>query len=97
MNRVFIVSDGSGMTAKQALTAAMTQFSKVDIEVELRAQVRTDEQVHDVIHEAVQMGGFILHTLVTDRLRQVMLNFAREVYNTVMSPVWRFIPRRDHT
>ena len=24
-----------------------------------------------------------------------MLNFAREVYNTVMSPVWRFVPRRD--
>ena len=26
-----------------------------------------------------------------------MLNFAREVYNTVMSPVWRFMPRRSHT
>jgi nitrogenase molybdenum-cofactor synthesis protein NifE len=24
-----------------------------------------------------------------------MLNFAREVYNTVMSPVWRFMPRRS--
>ncbi len=23
-----------------------------------------------------------------------MLNFAREVYNTVMSPVWQFVPRR---
>ena len=22
-----------------------------------------------------------------------MLNFAKEVYNTVMSPVWRFLPR----
>ena len=78
MHRVFIVSDGSGMTAKQALTAAMTQFSNVEIEVELRTQVRTDEQVHQVIHEVVQMGGFILHTLVTDKLRQVMLNLARE-------------------
>jgi nitrogenase molybdenum-cofactor synthesis protein NifE len=26
-----------------------------------------------------------------------MLNFAREVYNTVMSPVWRFLPRGTHT
>jgi nitrogenase molybdenum-cofactor synthesis protein NifE len=24
-----------------------------------------------------------------------MLNFAREVYNTVMSPVWRFVPRKS--
>ena len=24
-----------------------------------------------------------------------MLNFAQEVYNTVMSPVWRFVPRRS--
>ncbi len=23
-----------------------------------------------------------------------MLNFAQEVYNTVMSPVWQFVPRR---
>jgi nitrogenase molybdenum-cofactor synthesis protein NifE len=26
-----------------------------------------------------------------------MLNFAREVYASVMSPVWRFVPRRDQT
>jgi nitrogenase molybdenum-cofactor synthesis protein NifE len=25
-----------------------------------------------------------------------MLNFAQEVYNTVMSPVWRFVPRREN-
>ncbi len=24
-----------------------------------------------------------------------MLNFAQEVYNTVMSPVWRFVPRKQ--
>ncbi len=24
-----------------------------------------------------------------------MLNFAQEVYNTVMSPVWRFVPRKS--
>ena len=24
-----------------------------------------------------------------------MLNFAEEVYKTVMSPVWRFVPRRN--
>jgi nitrogenase molybdenum-cofactor synthesis protein NifE len=26
-----------------------------------------------------------------------MLNFAREVYSTVMSPVWRFVPRKAPT
>ncbi len=25
-----------------------------------------------------------------------MLNFAKEVYNSVMSPVWQFVPRRKH-
>jgi nitrogenase molybdenum-cofactor synthesis protein NifE len=25
-----------------------------------------------------------------------MLNFAREVYSSVMSPVWRFVPRREN-
>jgi len=26
---------------------------------------------------------------------QGMLNFAREVYGSVMSPVWKFVPRRN--
>ena len=26
-----------------------------------------------------------------------MLNFAREVYSSVMSPVWRFVPRKSET
>ncbi|MCG2824797.1 MAG: nitrogenase iron-molybdenum cofactor biosynthesis protein NifE, partial [Desulfobulbaceae bacterium] len=26
-----------------------------------------------------------------------MLNFAREVYSSVMSPVWRFVPRKSES
>lgn len=77
-HHVFVVSDGSGMTAEQALFAAMTQFAGVNIEVIRRPQVRTEDQVHRVIHEAQAIGGFILHTLVTDKLRRLMLNLARE-------------------
>ncbi len=77
---IFIVSDGSGRTAEQALSAALIQFSDVEVKLIKRAKVRTEKKVKDVVLEAKNAGGFIVHTLVTDRLREVMLRFGRN-YN----------------
>lgn len=74
---VFVVSDGTGRTAKQALKAAMTQFENVDVEVRLRANVRSSDDVRDVVEEAAAAGGFIIHTLVTDELREHMVHVGR--------------------
>ena len=77
MHRVFVVSDGTGATAEQVLSAALTQFATVSVEVERRPAVRTEEQVRQVVQEAADVGGFILHTLVSDRLRGMMLRTGR--------------------
>ena len=78
MNRVFVVSDGTGVTAEQVLNAALTQFEGAEVKVERRPGVRTDEQVKQVVLEAAQAGGFIVHTLVSDQLREVMLRTGRQ-------------------
>lgn len=77
MNRVFVVSDGTGGTAGRALNAALTQFQGVKAEIELRPAVRTEQQIRDVVEEAAQVGGFIVHTLVSNELRRVMLRTGR--------------------
>lgn len=77
---VFVVSDGTGRTAKQALKAALTQFEDVEIDLRLRATVRSNDDVWHVVEEAAATGGFIIHTLVTDELREQMVHAGRR-YN----------------
>ena len=77
MNRVFAVSDASGVTAEHVLSAALMQFTDAAVEIERRPGVRTEDQVHQVVQEAAEAGGFIVHTLASDRLRQVMFRTGR--------------------
>jgi regulator of PEP synthase PpsR (kinase-PPPase family) len=75
---IYIVSDGTGRTAEQALNAALIQFPEVKVNVIRKPKVRTEQKVIHVIREAKQSGGFIVHTLVTDKLREVMLRGGRK-------------------
>ncbi|MBL7064932.1 MAG: kinase/pyrophosphorylase [Anaerolineae bacterium] len=77
MYRVFVTSDGTGVTAEQVLNAALTQFVGAAVEIKRRPGVRTEEQVRQVVQEAAQAGGFIMHTLVSDEMRGVMLRTGR--------------------
>jgi len=77
MYHVFVVSDGTGTTAEQVVHAALTQFTSAQVEVQRRPGVRTGEQVRQVVQEAAQVGGFVVHTLVSDKLREMMLHTGR--------------------
>jgi regulator of PEP synthase PpsR (kinase-PPPase family) len=83
---VFAVSDGSGETAERLALSALTQFEGAAVEeaaveeaavmIIRRGEVRTAEQVRDVVREATD-GGIILHTLVSDELRRLMVAESR--------------------
>ena len=75
---IYIVSDGTGRTAEQALYAALIQFPEVKVNLFRKPRVRTEQKVTSVIREAKQNSGFIVHTLVTDKLREVMLRGGRK-------------------
>jgi len=75
---IYIVSDGSGRTAEQALNAALAQFGNVKVNLIRRPKVRTEQKVINVIKEAKENDGFIVHTLVTDKLREAMLRGGRK-------------------
>jgi len=75
---IYIVSDGTGRTAEQALNAALAQFGNVKVNLIRRPKVRTEQKVLNVIKEAKENNSFIVHTLVTDKLREAMLRGGRK-------------------
>lgn len=77
MNHVFVVSDGTGGTASRALDAALTQFEGIPVEIEIRPRISTEEQIHQVVHEAANVKALIVHTLVSNDLRRMMLHLGR--------------------
>lgn len=75
---IFVISDGTGRTASQALSAALTQFPAQPVNIEVHKEVRSREQIRDLVKEASQMGAFIVHTLVSNQLREYMITCSRD-------------------
>jgi len=74
---IFVVSDATGTTAEMVLRAALTQFEAAEVAVERVPNVRSEEQVRDIVQRAAQRHGLIVHTLVSAELRRVMLEERR--------------------
>jgi hypothetical protein len=47
------------------------------VEIVRRAPVRSDRRIREIVREAERAGGFIVHTIVTDHLRGVMVRYGR--------------------
>lgn len=80
MAKIFIVSDGTGRTATQALHAALTQFPDQEVETVVHNEVRTKEQVEEAVKDAANVEAFMVHTLVSNELREFMITTGRR-YN----------------
>lgn len=77
MTDIFAVSDGSGTTSERVVNAALTQFDPSKVNITRRGNVRTADQIREVVAEAAETGGFIVHTLVSETARSAMLNDGR--------------------
>ena len=69
IEHVFIISDGTGNTAQQALKAALIQFESTEVETHVRPNVCKKKQVLDIIIEAHNIKAMIIHTVVSKKLR----------------------------
>jgi regulator of PEP synthase PpsR (kinase-PPPase family) len=77
-NRIFVVSDGTGRTASQTLSAALLQFPGARADIILRPGIRATKDAREVVREAAEAGAFIVHTIVTDAIREEIVNAGRE-------------------
>jgi regulator of PEP synthase PpsR (kinase-PPPase family) len=80
MDYIFVVSDGTGTTGEQTLKAALTQFAGAEVKIERRPGVRNKKQILQVVKEAAKVRGFIVQTLVSDEMRELIVRLSRE-YN----------------
>jgi regulator of PEP synthase PpsR (kinase-PPPase family) len=70
---VFAVSDATGDTCETVVRAALTQFQDTEVVLERVAQVRTEDQVADIVRRAAAVRGVVVYTMVSVELRQKMM------------------------
>jgi len=77
MYNIFAVSDATGRTAEGVVRAALTQYDASQVAITRYGGVREANRVREIIYEAREKGGFVVHTLVSAILRRVMLTEGR--------------------
>lgn len=73
MLTIIVVSDATGETAERMVRSALVQFENAQTMIVRHGETRTPEQVRVVVQEAAYHDAIILHTLVSDELRDLML------------------------
>jgi [pyruvate, water dikinase]-phosphate phosphotransferase / [pyruvate, water dikinase] kinase len=75
--RIYVISDATGETAERVVRAALAQFAGAAVTVTRRRNVRTPEQVCAAVAAADAQDSIIVHSLVSDKLRRLMLEECR--------------------
>ena len=91
MYEIYAVSDATGKTAEGVVQAALTQFDDSLVHITRYGGVRTPAQIRDIVAEARDTGGFIVHTLVTEELRRDVLTEGRAA-NVATTPLPTLVP-----
>lgn len=74
---VYVVSGGVGSSGEQLVHTALAQFPDSQVPVFRHGRVRKLAQLEQIVDEARQTGGLILHTLVDPELRQGLIEAAK--------------------
>ncbi len=77
MPTIYVISDGTGMTAQQAVKAALTQFKGSNPEIIRYSDILNINQVMMIVSRAKAEKAIIIHTLVTDKLREELVRLTR--------------------
>jgi regulator of PEP synthase PpsR (kinase-PPPase family) len=80
MYHIYVISDGTGKTAEGVVRAALTQFADPAVEITRYGGVREPAKVREIIQQARKTKGFIVHTLVSDRMRALILTSGRAAH-----------------
>jgi regulator of PEP synthase PpsR (kinase-PPPase family) len=78
MDKIYVISDGRGRTAEQAVMAALTQFPNARLEIVVKPEIRTEQQLAEIIPEIEASKSIIVHTVVSESLRSAIIKMSRE-------------------
>jgi len=74
---ILTVSDATGTTAENVVRAALVQFDSAEIVIRRFGNIRTSEQILEIVNDAAENNGIIVHTFVYAKLRRTMLTEGR--------------------
>jgi [pyruvate, water dikinase]-phosphate phosphotransferase / [pyruvate, water dikinase] kinase len=74
---VLVVSGGVGASGEHILNTLLAQFPETQVPVITYGNVRTVEQLDEVIAKARESGGLVVHTLIDSALRTQLVEKAR--------------------
>ncbi|MEO0244438.1 MAG: pyruvate, water dikinase regulatory protein [candidate division WOR-3 bacterium] len=70
---IFIISDSSGLTCETVVKAALTQFNTTNVYIKKYSQVRTVEELRNIMDEAASVTGVVAYTFVIPELRKEII------------------------
>jgi len=70
---IFIVSDGTGATAESVLASVVVQFRGVQFNIRRFPFARTQEHMKEIVEQAPEGKCIIVFTLVSEELRQFLV------------------------
>ncbi len=76
---LYIVSGGAGAVGEQVARLTLSQFEGAEVPLIIVPNVREPEQIAEVVVQAAQQNGTILHTLMEPTLRRELMRLAREM------------------
>jgi len=77
VKQVFIISDGTGRTAEQVLSAALMQFENSKVQTNIFPHVSTKKQILEIIVKASRTKSLVLFTVVSQKLREIIIKQCR--------------------
>jgi [pyruvate, water dikinase]-phosphate phosphotransferase / [pyruvate, water dikinase] kinase len=73
---IYIISDGTGETAATMARAALVQYAEKDVQIVRCKNIRSEDQVTPLIDECFERKGLIIHTVVSENLRNKIKDLA---------------------
>ena len=74
---IFAVSDATGKTCETVVLAALSQFKTTQIVLETFSNIRTLQQVQDILLRATAVNGVIIYTMASPELRHKITELGR--------------------
>lgn len=90
---IFIVSGGVGASGEQVVNTVLAQFPNVAVPVVPVRNVRDPKQLADVIAQAKELDGTIVHTLVDSHLRNKLTEMAQDLGVTAIDLMGALLDR----
>jgi len=76
VQKVYLLSGGTGRTASQVIESALAQFANPEVEVVRRLQVRSARAAVKTVKDAAKTNAVLLHTLVSPEIREAVVEAA---------------------